>query len=51
MKKNKTIYLKICLKNNKLTLKSQKRFKSEKHNVFTEECTNMTLSTNDNIRI
>ena len=28
------------IKNNKLILKSQKRFKSEKHNVFTEEVKN-----------
>ena len=29
--------IKNSLKNNRLTLKSQQRFRSEKHNVFTEE--------------
>ena len=28
---------KICLQDNKVILKSQQRFKSEAHNVFTEE--------------
>ena len=29
--------IKNSLKNNRLILKSQQRFRSEKHNVFTEE--------------
>ena len=28
---------KKCVKNNKLMLKSQQRFRSKKHNLFTEE--------------
>ena len=31
------------LKNNKLTLKTQQRFRSEKHSVFTEEINNIAL--------
>ena len=38
-------------KNNKLMLNTQKRFKSEKHNVFTEEANKTALSSNDNKRI
>ena len=32
-------------------LKTQERFKSEKHNVFTEEINKITLSSNDNKRM
>ena len=35
------------LKNNKLILKAKQRFKSERHNVFTKEINNITLSSND----
>ena len=39
------------IKNNKLILKTQQRFKSEKHNVFTEEVNKIALSTNDDKRM
>ena len=32
------------MKNNKSILKTQQRFKSESHNVFTEEINNIALS-------
>ena len=35
------------MKNNKSILKIQQRFKSEKHNVFTEEIKKLVLSLND----
>ena len=35
------------MKNNKLILKKQQRFKSERHNVFTEEIDKVDLSSND----
>ena len=35
------------IKNNKLILKTQQRFKSERHNVFTEEINKIILSSND----
>ena len=38
-------------KNNKVILKTQQRFKSEKHNVFTEEINEMVLSSNDDKRM
>ena len=38
-------------KNNKSILKIQQRFKSEKHNVFTEEMNKIALSSNDNKRM
>ena len=38
-------------KNNKLILKTQKRFRSKKHNVFTEEINKIALSSNDDKRI
>ena len=38
-------------KNNKLILKSQQRFKSEKHNAFIEEISNIALSSNDDKRM
>ena len=39
------------MKNNKLMLKTQKRFASESHNVFTEEITKIALSSNDDKRM
>ena len=33
--------------NNKVILKSQQRFKSEAHNVYTEEVNKIALSSND----
>ena len=36
-----------CLLNDKVTLKSQQRFKSDHHKVYTEEVSNITLSSND----
>ena len=39
---------KNCLRNNELILKSQQRFKSEAHNVYTEEINKIALSSNDN---
>ena len=36
------------IKNNKLILKTKQRFKSEMHNVFTEEINKIALSSNDN---
>ena len=35
---------------NKLLLKSQQRFKSQKHNIFTEEIRKIALSSNDDKR-
>ena len=35
------------IKNNKLILKTQERFKSERHNVFTEKINKTALSSND----
>ena len=42
---------KDCLLNDKLVLKSQQRFKSERHNVYTENGNKITLSSNDNKRL
>ena len=42
---------KNCLLNNKVTLKSQQRFKSEAHNVYTEEVNKIALSSNDGTRL
>ena len=42
---------KAFIKNNKLILKTQQRFKSERHNVFTEEINKIDLSSNDDKRI
>ena len=36
-----------CLLNNEIILKSQQRFKSEVHNVYTEETNKIALSSND----
>ena len=39
---------KDCLFNNKITLKSQQqRFKSDHHNVYTDQINKITLSSND----
>ena len=42
---------KDCLLNNEIILKSQQRFKSEKHDVYTEEVNKITLSSNDDKRL
>ena len=42
---------KNCLLNNKIISKSQKRFQSEAHNVYTEEVNKLVLSSNDNKRL
>ena len=39
------------IKSNKLILKRQQRFRSEKHNVFTEEINEIALSSNHDKRI
>ena len=39
------------MKNNKLILKTQQKFKSERHNVFTEEINEIALSSNDDKRM
>ena len=38
---------KDCLSNKEIILKSQQRFKSERHNVYTEKINKITLSSND----
>ena len=43
--------LKEFIKNNKLTLKAQQRFKSERHNIFTENINKIALSSNDDKRM
>ena len=40
-----------CLLNNEIVLKSQQRFKSEAHNVYTEEINKIALSSNDDKRL
>ena len=40
-----------CLFNNKIILKSQERFKSDCHNVYTEEIDKIALSSNDDKRL
>ena len=42
---------KDCLLNNKIVLKSQQRFKSESHDVYTEEINKIALSSNDDKRL
>ena len=39
------------LLNNEIILKSQQRFKSEAHNVYTEEINKIALSSNDDKRL
>ena len=41
---------KDCLLNNEIILKSQQRFKSERHDVYTEEINKIALSSNDDKR-
>ena len=40
-----------CLLNNKIILKSQQRFKSDYHNVYTEQINKIALSSNDDKRL
>ena len=42
---------KDCLLNNEIILKSQKRFKSERHDVYTKEIIKIALSSNDDKRL
>ena len=42
---------KDCLLNNRVVLKSQQRFKSERHDVYTEEVNKIALSSNDDNRL
>ena len=42
---------KDCLLNNEIILKSQQRFKSEKHDLYTEEANKTALSSNGNKRL
>ena len=42
---------KDCLFNDKIILKSQQRFKSDHHNVYTEEINKIALSNNDDKRL
>ena len=42
---------KDCLLNNEIVLKSQQRFKSERHDVYTEEINKIELSSNDDKRL
>ena len=39
-----------CLFNDKIILKSQQRFKSDCHNVYTEQVSKIVLSSNDDKR-
>ena len=45
------IVLKISQNIKKVILKTQERFRSERHNVFTEEINKIGLSLNDNKRM
>ena len=40
-----------CLLNNKIVLTLQQRFKSDHHNVYTEQINKIALSSNDNKRL
>ena len=51
LKEDKRRKIKEFIKNSKLILKTQQRFRSEKHNVFTEEINKIALSSNDDKRI
>ena len=44
-------HYKDCLLNNQIVLKSQQRFKYERHEVYIEEINKITLSSNDNKRL
>ena len=48
---NYSISYKELIKNNKLLLKTQQKFKSERHNVFTEKIIEIALSWNDEERM
>ena len=41
----------VFLKNNKLILVTQQRFKSERHNVFTKDINKIALTSNDDERM
>ena len=40
-----------CLFNNEVIIKSQQRFRSDHHRVYTEEVNKIALSSNDNKRL
>ena len=40
-----------CLFNDKIILKSQQRFKSDYHNLYTEQINKIALSSNDDKRL
>ena len=40
-----------CILNNKIILKSQQRFESDHHNVYTEQINKIALSSNDDKRL
>ena len=42
---------KYCLLNSEIILKSQQRFRSERHDVYTEEVNKIVLSSNDDKRL
>ena len=42
---------KDCLLNNKIILQSQQRFKSDHHNLYTEQINKIALSNNDGQRL
>ena len=42
---------KDCLLNNEIILKSQQRFKSERHDVYTEKINKIALNSNDDKRL
>ena len=42
---------KDCLLNNQIVLKSQQRFKNERHDVYTQEINKIALSSNNDIRL
>ena len=42
---------KDCILNNEIVLKSQQRFKSERHDVYTEKVNKIALSSNDDKRL
>ena len=44
-------HYKDCLFNNKTIIKSQQRFRSDHHNVQTEEVNKIAVSSNDNKRL
>ena len=44
-------YYKDCIFNNNVIIKSQQKFKSELHNVYTEEVNKIALSSNDDKRV